>query len=636
MRSATARGRQPLPPDGGAAARAPGPQSLPDSPLRWRARAHGGVTPRAGSGAAARALLSSVLPSTSALEIVAIEGEREAAEFGPDARTAGWYVRNQGRPLLLRVIHPNSDFRRTWDACTSVVALALVWQVPLHLVFEWWLPPLETVNAVSTALFVPALLLRWLATCWLCADIVLSFRTGFITSAGVLVMDERRIAARYAARWLLVDVLGMLPFESLFPEDHALSYLGPYRCRRGSRRQLGSEDNALFYCERQLGLAGKLRNVRRVLGRLPPVPRMVALAKEQGQLLPTLRALPRVIRRAARTVSTFKRLKWFKLGRVLQALRLCRAIWAQLKFAYFSAQKQMRAQQLRLRHLREMRREAAARRRAASVPAQRAAGRARLGAGAAAWLSPERVRALRHGSATRMRHLHAYAHGLQISLQATLGDASAAAARRAGAAAARAHRLVRRRRRSGEAGADADGADGARGAEGPPLAGGARWAPLRLWRRRAPAAPADGGARGRAAHGGGWARRGGVAADGVARSHAPLYAPRGSTDGTAPPSRAEPADAAGTDDDEGGCSPAPSSVSDTARPAIEGGVDAASAPRAAGAAAPAAAPPARTRDAHGELIGVPHSAAHPSPPPPSPLRERLENRRKGNPERAKS
>lgn len=49
-------------------------------------------------------------------------------------------------------------------------------------------------------------------------------------------MDEAKIARRYAARWLLPDLLGMLPLEALFPEDHALSYLGPYRCRRGSRR----------------------------------------------------------------------------------------------------------------------------------------------------------------------------------------------------------------------------------------------------------------------------------------------------------------------------------------------------------------------------------------------------------------
>jgi hypothetical protein len=84
----------------------------------------------------------SVLPATSVSAILSIEGEREALEFGPDARTAGWYVINQRRPVLLRVVHPNSDFRRTWDACTSVMAMAMVSQVPLHLVFEWCARPL--------------------------------------------------------------------------------------------------------------------------------------------------------------------------------------------------------------------------------------------------------------------------------------------------------------------------------------------------------------------------------------------------------------------------------------------------------------------------------------------------------------
>ncbi|KAJ1621714.1 hypothetical protein T492DRAFT_1067669, partial [Pavlovales sp. CCMP2436] len=243
-----------------------------------------------------------VLPSPPPSEIVAIEGEREALEFGPDARTAGWFVRNQRRSVLLRVVHPNSDFRRTWDACTSLVALAMVWQVPLHLVFEWWLPPLETVAAVSEAIFLPALMLRWLATVWFSVDMLLSLRTGYISSAGVLIMDDAKIVRRYVFRWLLLDLLGALPLDTWFSDDHALSYLGPYSCRRGSRRRPGSTDNALFYCERQLGIAGKLRNVRRVLARLPPLPRM--------------------------------------------ALRLWRAIWAQLKFYYFSAQKRLHAQQV--------------------------------------------------------------------------------------------------------------------------------------------------------------------------------------------------------------------------------------------------------------------------------------------------
>ena len=40
--------------------------------------------------------------------------------------------------MLPPVVHPNSQFRRHWDAFTAFFALCALWQLPLGLVVSWW------------------------------------------------------------------------------------------------------------------------------------------------------------------------------------------------------------------------------------------------------------------------------------------------------------------------------------------------------------------------------------------------------------------------------------------------------------------------------------------------------------------
>ena len=40
--------------------------------------------------------------------------------------------------VLPPVVHPNSQFRRHWDAFTAFFALCALWQLPLGLVVSWW------------------------------------------------------------------------------------------------------------------------------------------------------------------------------------------------------------------------------------------------------------------------------------------------------------------------------------------------------------------------------------------------------------------------------------------------------------------------------------------------------------------
>ena len=101
---------------------------------------------------------------------------------------------------IFAIIHPYDRHRRIFDMATVVWVLLLVFFIPLEIGFDWY----ETVawqKILFTALDV-----------WFALDILLNFRTGYI-SHGTVVMDAKKIASNYLSTWFVVDLLGTLPFE---------------------------------------------------------------------------------------------------------------------------------------------------------------------------------------------------------------------------------------------------------------------------------------------------------------------------------------------------------------------------------------------------------------------------------------
>lgn len=47
-------------------------------------------------------------------------------------------------------------------------------------------------------------------------DIVLNFRTTFVSTSGQVVYDARSICVHYVTTWLFVDVIAALPFDLLY------------------------------------------------------------------------------------------------------------------------------------------------------------------------------------------------------------------------------------------------------------------------------------------------------------------------------------------------------------------------------------------------------------------------------------
>lgn len=51
------------------------------------------------------------------------------------------------------------------------------------------------------------------------ADILLNFRTTYVSRKGEVVSDWRSIALNYLRGWFVVDLLAALPFDHLYAKD---------------------------------------------------------------------------------------------------------------------------------------------------------------------------------------------------------------------------------------------------------------------------------------------------------------------------------------------------------------------------------------------------------------------------------
>lgn len=91
----------------------------------------------------------------------------------------------------LALINPNAPSRILWDFCSLVVVMYEMVTVPL-LLFE-----LEETSWSNCA--------AWVARLFWTADMPLSFLTGWVNSAGDVVMDLRLVCRRYLRTWFFLD-----------------------------------------------------------------------------------------------------------------------------------------------------------------------------------------------------------------------------------------------------------------------------------------------------------------------------------------------------------------------------------------------------------------------------------------------
>jgi len=49
-----------------------------------------------------------------------------------------------------------------------------------------------------------------------CTDIILNFRTTYVSKCGQVVYDSRQMAINYIRGWFLLDLLAAIPFDLLY------------------------------------------------------------------------------------------------------------------------------------------------------------------------------------------------------------------------------------------------------------------------------------------------------------------------------------------------------------------------------------------------------------------------------------
>jgi len=103
------------------------------------------------------------------------------------------------------LIHPDSRYRLWWDLITAIYVVYLIWLVPFSIGFEQWYPStgLKSFNVIIDV--------------WFIIDVILNFRTGYVDH-GVMVMDQKKITAKYLQTYFLVDFVASVPWELFLGE----------------------------------------------------------------------------------------------------------------------------------------------------------------------------------------------------------------------------------------------------------------------------------------------------------------------------------------------------------------------------------------------------------------------------------
>ncbi|KAJ1622702.1 hypothetical protein T492DRAFT_1060590 [Pavlovales sp. CCMP2436] len=298
------------------------------------------------------------------LRVTSVDGEDglPESELGPRASAVRWAKLNRARPWWARMVHPNSFERRLWDFVTGFFVLLSVAQVPLQMAISWW--PYLHLSASWLAALNSAMRV------WFLCEILLNLRTGVVNPAtGVLIMDGWTICWKNLhSGWLLLDLLGVIPFESLFsifvarftkPLRRAPFAPGlrgtmqrvwrvsgriarfTLRISRGRLRHIdsvrhawdfsaldwrckqGTADTALSYCEWHEGALEQIVSVWQLCRQLQ-VPRLLMWADRFGYFWQTLDALAALGTWADRWSKVLYLTKWAKLRRLLHLTQLWR------------------------------------------------------------------------------------------------------------------------------------------------------------------------------------------------------------------------------------------------------------------------------------------------------------------------
>ena len=108
------------------------------------------------------------------------------------------------------VINHEGRFKVMWDWIVLVMVIFTAIQIPYYAAFS---ANTDIVLDIMKSEVRPMLILSLIVDCMFVLDILLNFRTTYISSSDVLERDPKMLAVNYLKTWFIIDLLAAIPFD---------------------------------------------------------------------------------------------------------------------------------------------------------------------------------------------------------------------------------------------------------------------------------------------------------------------------------------------------------------------------------------------------------------------------------------
>ncbi|KAG8035250.1 hypothetical protein G9C98_001740, partial [Cotesia typhae] len=142
------------------------------------------------------------------------DGDDLNGDIDPEAPSPNYGGRRRSRGILYTLSgHYNQDGKHklhnkvvtTWEWITLVATIYVAVVVPYNASFVSTERSTVVSDVIVEAIFI--------------VDILLNFRTTYVSKKGNVVLSGGKIAINYLKRWFLIDLLAALPFDLLYAFD---------------------------------------------------------------------------------------------------------------------------------------------------------------------------------------------------------------------------------------------------------------------------------------------------------------------------------------------------------------------------------------------------------------------------------
>lgn len=150
--------------------------------------------------------------TTSVFRASKFQGREGVSVFDHDFTKRGYQAQNDEVGTF--IIHPFSTFRTIWVFTTSIVLAANIMFLFPSIAFPKFDRNYLMVN--PTAWYpVFAFYFKMITDVWFLVDLMLNFRTGWVTDDGKIILHVGKVRRLYLRFWFWIDLISIIPFDTV-------------------------------------------------------------------------------------------------------------------------------------------------------------------------------------------------------------------------------------------------------------------------------------------------------------------------------------------------------------------------------------------------------------------------------------